>query len=218
MVIFSDLSDVLIEGIGKASQIVVERFGKEVGERYWKHLHESRGDFREALCGNISEAEFCRRFASNGDWPFEASDIQEILNQSFRKKIPGTIELYQDIVAYPESLLGSTIVDGRPEIYIVSDHIKERVVEIENDHPDIFELAAGQFWSCDIGKIKQDEGFFLDLLEELGLDARDVIFVDDNNLNIEAAAKIGIVGIQFEDAKQLKSELKKYGFRFGKDK
>ena len=215
MIIFSDLSDVLIEGIGKASQIIVERFGKEVGGKYWKHLHESKGDFREVLRGQISEAEFCRRFASEGDWPFEASDVQNVLIKSFRKKIPGTIELYQGIVAYPKSFLDATVVDGRPEIYIVSDHIKERVVEIEKDHPDIFELTAGQFWSCEIGKIKQDEGFFSELLEELGLDAQEVIFVDDNNLNIEAAAKVGIAGIQFKDAGQLKSELEKYGFKFG---
>lgn len=218
MIIFSDLSDVLIEGIGKVSQVVIERFGKEVGEKYWKHLHDSKDDFKEVLCGRISEAEFCRRFASSDDWPFEASDIQEIFTQSFRKKIPVTIQVYQDIVAHPKSFLDSTIINGRPDIYIVSDHIKERVVEIKKDHPDIFEFTVDQFWSCEIGKIKQDEGFFLELLEELGLDTREVIFVDDNNLNIEAASKVGIVGIQFENAKQLKSELKKYGFGFGKDK
>ena len=219
MVIFSDLSDVLISGLDEAINIVTARYGEAVKVKCWHKLYNAQKDFGELMRGKISEAEFCRRFLFKGDWPFEARDIRRIFSESFKKKIPGTLDVYLRITSHPRSSGDGVLSIGRPDIYIVSDHIAECIPEIMSDHPDIFALTKGQFWSCETGKLKRDAGLFADLLAQLNLRPEEVVLVDDNPANIKAANAVGIDGIRFHTkssaaADKLEHDLRKRGFGF----
>jgi HAD superfamily hydrolase (TIGR01509 family) len=63
--------------------------------------------------------------------------------------------------------------------------------------------------SSTIGIAKPDAGIYNETLRQLGLSASDVLFIDDNPTNISGAEKVGIKGIVFTSAAQLKDELEK---------
>jgi HAD superfamily hydrolase (TIGR01509 family) len=49
------------------------------------------------------------------------------------------------------------------------------------------------FPSHRVGMLKPDAGYFLHVIEVLGADAGRVLFIDDNRINVDAAARLGIV-------------------------
>ncbi len=216
MVILTDLSDVLIKGIYGIDKLVAERYGADAGKRSWERHLEIEEDFRELLRGGMSEDDYWRLFMQKGNWPFSIQDIKDLFSENLKITIPETLKVYQRIVSYPYSLLDADgmAVSGMPEIYIVSDHITERLDEIHRYHPGVFTVASKEFWSCEIGMIKSDDGFFPQLLRILDLPEDEVIFIDDSAMNTTAAALAGLATIRFENATQLETVLKEYGFRF----
>lgn len=215
MVIFTDLSEVLIRGFYGIEKLVAERFGKEVGDRFWQRHLEVNDDFQNLLRGRESEDEHWGKFfASGGNWPFGIKDVKAMFSENMRIRIDDgkVLKVYQRIIKFPEFVDGAKFIKGMPDIYLTSDHITERLGEIKDNYPGIFRVIKKQFWSCQLGMIKSDPGFFPLLLKITGLDPRDIILVDDSIDNIIAAAKCGISGICFQNANQLEKALESYGF------
>lgn len=61
--------------------------------------------------------------------------------------------------------------------------------------------------SSETGLAKPDPGIFLHTLHKLGLDAREVVFIDDNSANVAAAESLGIKAIHFKNAEDLEEQL-----------
>jgi len=57
--------------------------------------------------------------------------------------------------------------------------------------------------------------FYKILLDRYHLDPGKTIFIDDNLKNVKGAEKLGITGIHFHNAQQLKEELQRLGVRLG---
>ncbi|MBR3254331.1 hypothetical protein IKF88_01190 [Candidatus Saccharibacteria bacterium] len=215
MVILTDLSDVLIHGLYGADEIIAERYGKNVAEAFWQRHLETEEDFRELMRGKMSEDDYWQRLLQGDDWPFGIREIEDVFSENLRRDVPDTLQVYQRITSHPRSLLHRhDILLGAPEIYIISDHIEERIEEIYQYHPDIFKVAQKTFWSCELGNIKMDEAFFPQLLRVFDMPIDEFIFVDDNAYNTTAASLAGIASIYFKNAKQLEKTLRAYGFEF----
>ncbi|MBU0535753.1 MAG: HAD-IA family hydrolase, partial [Nanoarchaeota archaeon] len=56
---------------------------------------------------------------------------------------------------------------------------------------------------------------YLLVLKKIGLKPEECIFIDDRKKYTDAAEKVGINGIQFRDAEQLKKELAGLSIRLG---
>lgn len=67
--------------------------------------------------------------------------------------------------------------------------------------------------SCEIGVEKPDVKAYEILINQLGLAAQDVIFIDDKPENIESAKKVGLDAILFESEDQLRVELANRGIK-----
>lgn len=214
MVILSDLSEVLINGVAKVSEAIAERYGEEYGIRYTERFEQNRVVFHDLLRGRLLDDRFFDILLGDEDWPFSVNDMREIYSEEFKKVIPDTLGVYKRIVAHPHSFTDSIMDDGVPEVNIVSDHISEYIREIEQYHKDIFMFVWDSVWSCNLGMIKRDPGFFPKALETLKLEANKCVFVDDTIDNIIAAEAAGITSIHFQDAKQLEEDLTALGFKF----
>ena len=164
----------------------------------------------------MSEDVYWRLFLHKGSWPFGMYEIEDMLSENMRRRVPGTLSVYQKIIASPKSLYSPNghLIYGTPEIYLVSDHISERIGELHHLHPDVFEEFSKEFWSCESGQLKSDPRFFQQLLRATGLTQGEVIFIDDSAYNTTAAAEAGITSIYFKNAAQLQAELEEYGFVF----
>lgn len=215
MIILTDLSDVLVEGVGGAAKLITKRYGKLVGIACILRLKATEENFKELLRGKISEEEYFTKFLSKGKWSFGPKEIRQAFSDAFKMSVPGTLDVYRNINAFPQKIGDKKKIFGRPKICIVSDHIKECVKEIANYHPEIFEIMTDQYWSYELGMLKRDEAFFQKLLSTIiGVPPDEVIFIDDKKENVIKANHAGIKSIQFVSAPQLKLELQTCGFEF----
>ena len=53
-------------------------------------------------------------------------------------------------------------------------------------------LLDGAFWSYELGLAKPDPAFFTTILQQVGLEAGEVLFVDDSVRNVVAARSVGL--------------------------
>jgi putative hydrolase of the HAD superfamily len=73
---------------------------------------------------------------------------------------------------------------------------------------DVFE---GRVISCRLQLCKPETGIYEHLLQTYGLDAKDTLFIDDVQKNLDAAARLGIQTLRFENAAQCERELTRLG-------
>ena len=213
MIILTDLSDVLIGGLGDAAKLIATRFGEGNSKKCWERIQKTKDDYDDVLRGYMEEKGYYRIFFAGSNFCFGHNDMYRVFSDAFKVTIPGTLKLYQRITSYPQRLKkDAPMVEGMPSIYLVSDHIRERQEEIERLHPEIFRVIKDAFWSFDLGALKSDYGFFFRLLDKLEVSDDEVVFIDDNAQNIQCARRAGITSIQFTDAVTLEEELKKLGF------
>jgi putative hydrolase of the HAD superfamily len=67
-------------------------------------------------------------------------------------------------------------------------------------------------FSAEVRLIKPDPAIYEHTLRGLGVPAAEALFVDDREINVEAARALGIRSIQFQSTAQLKKELEVLGF------
>lgn len=217
MVILSDLSEVLIRGLYGTEDIIEWRYGREAGERFWqRHLEAATNTtWCDAMRGKCSEDDYWQKICEDDELGLSAAELKDAFSENLSRKVPGTLDVYQRIVGAPRSLKpGAEITYGRTDIRIVSDHVRERLAELQKLHPAVFTLATRCYWSFETGLLKGDSGFFARLLKESNLAPDEVVFVDDMQCNVDAAKEAGINAIQFLNAEQLEQELSGLGFRF----
>ncbi|MBR2994810.1 hypothetical protein IKF32_02765 [Candidatus Saccharibacteria bacterium] len=216
MIIFTNLSDVLIKGVKETKQFVKNRYGQKMGEAYEKRLCETNSEFAQLLRGRMSEDAYWHVVLGDEKWPFGIHDIKKILSAALRDSTPGAMSVMQSITAHPTHLPACTaeIVQGSPEIYLVSDHIMERMEEIKSYHPKIFNACNRSFWSCEMSEIAADDRFFKDILKITDLQPNEAIYIDTNPLNTTAAVLSGIASIIYTTPHRLKKSLMEYSFSF----
>jgi 2-haloacid dehalogenase len=65
--------------------------------------------------------------------------------------------------------------------------------------------------SGEVRLAKPDPRVFRHLMDRFGLDAASTVFVDDSRRNVETAAELGMIAIEFRNASQLRIELSALG-------
>ena len=66
------------------------------------------------------------------------------------------------------------------------------------DHLGVDDHFDRVFYSCELGLAKPDPAFFARLVDDLGLPAHEVGFVDDNAANVAAATSVGLAAVRHD--------------------
>lgn len=115
------------------------------------------------------------------------------------------------LVAIPDTvdLLYRLKAKGHRLFYLSNMHVAviEHLVRT-NTFWDIFE---GGIISCHVHLIKPEPALYNALFEKYALDEGQTIFIDDTEVNIAAAAQLGVQTIRFENPAQCKQVLKTLG-------
>ena len=220
MIILSDLCGPFIIGGDACFGIIKEGYGKAVMRECYAHLGEVGETYKSLMRGEITEDAFWQEFYKGKNWPFNKDLAKEMLSEALTYYMPGTLELLKSIVAYPhDSYWIRKIHTGvPPALYIASNFSHERIAEVRQYHPEVFEFAKDTYWSCDLGITKDSPEFFERVLWDLKAEPSEILFIDDNRDNIMAASEVGIAGILFTDVKNLKKCLTRHGFEFADKK
>jgi putative hydrolase of the HAD superfamily len=93
---------------------------------------------------------------------------------------------------------------------------------LSNMHPEMIVYLRENFdwlevfdfmtFSAEVRLIKPDRAIYEHTLKGLGVMAGETLFVDDREINVSAARKLGIRAVRFQSAAQLRKDLKEIGF------
>ena len=217
MIILTDLSEVLIRGLYGVDGIIASRFGQETAKLYNNRRSEVGEQLQNLFRGKMTESGFWHIFFESCELPFGCDEMMNFFSENLKHIIPGTLEVFRDVVAFPDSFDSPQKTTGCPDIYVVSDHVKERINEVRHLHPEVFNIMSGTFWSCDFGSIKRDGDFLTHVLNSVSIRPEEAVFIDDSEANIIAAQREfsgRLQTIQFQNADALKCKLIELGFEF----
>jgi putative hydrolase of the HAD superfamily len=129
---------------------------------------------------------------------------------------PGEIErlllkVPPSLVAFPEmvELLYRLKRRGHP-LYCLSNMHPASIEYLERTYG-FWEVFSGAVISCRLQMCKPEPGIYAHLLETYGLEPAQTLFIDDVQANLDAAAKLGIRTLRFENAAQCERELRALG-------
>ncbi|MBT3942671.1 MAG: HAD family phosphatase [Chloroflexi bacterium] len=82
--------------------------------------------------------------------------------------------------------------------------------EIRRSVP-VTDLFGPRILSFEVGSMKPDKRIYRDLIKACAVDAEQIVFIDDNQPNVESAAATGIKALLFTSVSKLESDLHDLG-------
>ena len=198
--IIFDLSEVIISGYRGIEEVVLE---SQYGTFENKKLLENEADldsmrenetFLNLLRGKLTEEEYLNHVLKNKKWNVSVEQLKIAIRQNLNQPIPGTMEIIKELK------------EGKYQLILLSDHAREWMKYIEENNKDL-EIFDKKIFSYDIGVVKSDDQTFKTVLEQAGIVADETLFIDDYEKNAKNAEAVGIHGIVFENAEQLRKIL-----------
>jgi len=98
---------------------------------------------------------------------------------------------------------------GHP-VFVLSNLHRASLVHVETSS-DLFTRFDGRIVSCEVGACKPEAAIYRRLLEQFGLEPSATVFIDDMQVNLDAAATQGIRTIRFEGAESCRAILQVLG-------
>ena len=117
--------------------------------------------------------------------------------------VPPSLVLFPDTV----DLLYRLQRQGHP-LYCLSNMHFASIEYLEQTHT-FWDVFKGRVISCRLQLCKPEAGIYEHLLQTYGLEPAKTLFIDDVQKNLDAAAKLGIKTLRFENAAQCERELRK---------
>ena len=128
------------------------------------------------------------------------SDMKRLMHA-----VPPSLTVFPETVA----LLRRLKAKGYP-LYCLSNMHFASIEHLEEKEK-FWDVFQGRVISCRLNLCKPEPAIYEHLLRAFGLQARETIFIDDVQKNLDAAAKVGIRILKFENAAQCERELRALG-------
>jgi putative hydrolase of the HAD superfamily len=192
--IIFDLSEVLISGVLGVEKVLAEKIPQSM-EAISKSLYGNW--FNEYMIGGISEDIYLTEIVKRQNWNIEIDDLKKYIRDNFHNEVEGMPGLLEKL-------------SSKYKLILHSDHSKEWIDYIKSVHP-FLNLFEHMLFSYELGMTKHFPSTFSKALERLNITAEECLLIDDHQRNIDAAAKVGIKGIRFENYNQLLNDLEVLG-------
>jgi epoxide hydrolase-like predicted phosphatase len=170
-------------------------------EKIWAYLYPSE-HWELLTLGKITEDEYWDDFLKASKIGGKLEVRSEKLKKELKKKVRSSL--------YPLNHAPRLVnlLKNHYKMTILSNHAKEWS-EFMKEKFDLFKAFDQIIFSCDVGFRKPDPQIYEIALEKLKCGPGECIFVDDKKRNTDAAEKLGIHGIVFQDFSQLIEDLNK---------
>ncbi|WP_068087757.1 HAD family hydrolase [Polycladidibacter stylochi] len=137
-------------------------------------------------------------------------------------EFPQYAELIQAYDSRWEEMLGGEIIETREmmftlkqegvPLYAITNFSSEKFEEAKKIYPYLAESFIDTVVSAEEKLLKPDPAIYQSLISRNNLKAGELIFIDDNLSNVEAARGVGMGAIHFKSPSQVRAELKALGF------
>lgn len=175
---------------------------------------------------DVNEADYFVKNVCNTEWNAEmdggkpfAQAVKE--RTAMFPKYAEALKLYQtnwmdtmgDEIPGMYDLIKSLKENGFPIIYGLTNWSAETFPTVQKTYR-IFSLIDNIVVSGEVKQLKPNPEIFHTLLNKYNLKAEESLFIDDNQKNVEGAKAMGINALRFENAENLKQELKTFNITF----
>lgn len=192
--IIFDLSEVLIAGIIGIEEVLYSKVPKPKEEI----VKSFSGEWlKEYMVGSINEDTYLTEIVKKENWDIEIIEIKEIIRDNFHKSIDGMLPIIEALFT-------------KYKLILHSDHSKEWIEYIKAIHP-FLNLFERLFFSYELKITKHKPESFRKVIELLNANPEECLLIDDHLRNIKNADMVGIQGVQFQNANQLKTDLRMLG-------
>jgi FMN phosphatase YigB (HAD superfamily) len=186
-----DLSEVIIRGIVGIENELEHMLNSEKS----KIISYFGGDNLRNLCiGKLSEYEYFQKMIYENKWEIPIPEMKKIVRNNFDIEIKGMPDFVFEL-SQSNSLI------------LYSDHAREWISYILEKHS-FMQVFKKKVFSFDQKCLKSDNHAFPGLLQLLDSKHSELIFVDDNIVNIQNASRTGIETIHFNNRIELEKVLK----------
>lgn len=192
--IIFDLSEVIISGYHGTHELIGKKYDISA-EEFYKQKTEKNDIFLDLMRGKLKEEEYWHEFLKGKHWNITIEDLKETVRENLNQPVEGTMEIIKKL-------------KGKYQLILLSDQVREWMEYIQERNKDI-KIFNQIILSYEIGSLKTDKQTFTDVLNKTQIVADETLFIDDYDQNVKRAEEVGIHGIIFKDAKQLKEELEK---------
>lgn len=127
-------------------------------------------------------------------------EVAEQIDSMFNSNFAGLLQPIKENV----SLL--PLLKKNYNLYILSNFHKDSFEEVYNNY-EFFKNFKGKVVSCYCHLLKPEKEIYEEILNKFSLNPEETVFIDDMEVNIEAAEKLGIKGIHLPDHTKLKEKL-----------
>lgn len=190
--IIFDLSEVIISGYAGIEHLVEKKFGIPA-EEFLQRKKEKNARFLDLMRGNLKEEEYCNEVLEGMNWNITIEDLRTTIREYLNQPIQGTMKIVKQL-------------KGKYQLILLSDHVREWMAYIEKNNQDI-NIFDQKIYSYEIGSVKPDEQTFRTVLNKTQVVPGETLFIDDHEINIKRAQEVGIHGIVFQNAEQLRKDL-----------
>ena len=164
-------------------------------EEFFTYVDEELGKFIE---GRITSGEFWIEFSKRYDKRVE----EELFGKFFKPSLnQGTVDLIKQLKDDLRVVCGTNTVDPHYDYFI--------------NHGD-YDIFDAVYASNKMGVSKPDPDFYWYILRKEEIKPENTVFVDDTEVNVLSARKIGINSILFTDSNSLRQQIKTFNNSKGK--
>lgn len=164
---------------------------------FWRHVCDE--DFRNRIdAGEDMASCIKQRQAMYPEYAEAIEMYSSRWEETLLGEIPGMAELIKELKA-----------DARYRVFGLTNWSMETFPQARKRFP-ILQLIDNYVVSGDVKLIKPDPRIFQLILQRFDLKAEETIFTDDNPNNVAAAQALGIHGILFQDANELRKHILSY--------
>ncbi|MGO1167039.1 MAG: HAD family hydrolase [Janibacter sp.] len=172
-------------------------------------LQHGRFDWRAHLDGEVVPGFADRVFeaelpALRGERPLRAV-LQDLLErEGADRHVPMTVDdllgIWEQFDLDPEAVAVLTAVRRHGVRCLLATNQQDHRVRFMRETHRYDDLVDGSYYSSEVGAMKPDPAFFEHILEDLGVPAERVGFVDDVSANVAAARSVGIRAVRHDPA------------------
>jgi putative hydrolase of the HAD superfamily len=179
-------------------EFVAEVFDEDdVRKTAKKHILD-HGDWIELDRGTLTREEAIIRGTNRSGLP--ESQVRRLMQAvpSFLSPISESLNLVHELKEHNNKL------------FVLSNLHPDSINYLEEAYS-FLDLFDGKVISCRIHKVKPESEMFYHLIDSFQLDINDSVFIDDMDINCQAANNLGIKAIKFENPEQCRNELRAMG-------
>lgn len=155
-------------------------------QRYWadRHAYDS---------GDLSDADYWSAVAGRELTNDLVARLTDLDTTSWLRLSPEVVAVHADLIA-----------DGVPTALF--SNAPTAIADAIDTLPELSDMC-GRFFSARLRLGKPDAAAFAAVLDALGREPGDVVFVDDRIVNVEGARAAGLLGVHFTGSLGLRREL-----------